>query len=281
MSPLSAVATVDIRENRLSSLSAAISGLASLPALCHLRVDLKGGDTDLAMLTAELQSLETINGAPVVRQGQGGGTSSAGGAGAAASSTAAAATAAAAEHRAVPARQQPPPRPAYSHAQAKAQAAAAAEEDQEEEAHASVPSAGDISAPPAGETAAATSARSAAEGVAAAAASATATTAAAVAPAAPSLPEVSMTEAALESVALLYGSLKALRGRVSREEDAALTGLFDGHVQAVMHGLAARLERTSDAHVRQSAILAAKWDLYDVCGSLAVELAAGHKPEFG
>jgi hypothetical protein len=87
--------------------------------------------------------------------------------------------------------------------------------------------------------------------------------------------EIAMTEDDLESVALLFGALKALRGTVAGVDDAALTVAFDAHVEAVMNSLRDKLEKEANPFVRQAEILQAKHDLYDIVAAHAAEHAAG------
>lgn len=93
------------------------------------------------------------------------------------------------------------------------------------------------------------------------------------APDLPPIREIAMTEGDLESVALVFGALKALRADVPGVDQDALTLAFDAHVEAVMDRLRGRMAEEAEPFVRQAEILKAKHDLYDVVAAQVVEHA--------
>lgn len=91
--------------------------------------------------------------------------------------------------------------------------------------------------------------------------------------------EVSLTEEDLETVAVLYGSVKALYGELSAEQDASLTQKFDSAVSGALHSLSDRIAHDEDPHVRQAAILWTKFELADICLAQLIEHAGAAAPE--
>ena len=83
--------------------------------------------------------------------------------------------------------------------------------------------------------------------------------------------EITISEKDLSDVAVLFGAIKSLVGDDPPGTDARLTSAFDSHVSGVVKGLSALLGTLEDPISRQSAILSAKFDLYDVCFSAALE----------
>ena len=55
----------------------------------------------------------------------------------------------------------------------------------------------------------------------------------------------------LENVALLYTTIKTLRGSISDAEDARLTDVFDRHLQKVIDELNHKLAGITDPYLRQ------------------------------
>lgn len=90
-----------------------------------------------------------------------------------------------------------------------------------------------------------------------------------------------LNEADLESIAVLFNAVKALRGRVPQEEEAALTARFDDTVESVLTELHVALDQTHNAHQRRARIVRAKASLYDLSFELVVHLASTVKAELG
>ena len=119
--------------------------------------------------------------------------------------------------------------------------------------------------------------------------------------------EVSLTEGDLESVAVLFGGIKSLRGKLSTADDARLTAQFDGHIRNAMGQLKDKLDELTDPFERQAEIVMvsacdaafvkslvsfpfvhctyarvqAKYRLYDICYQESVEFASLQSREFG
>ena len=106
--------------------------------------------------------------------------------------------------------------------------------------------------------------------------------AAAPSPATESAGLISMTQQDLQAVAVLYSKIKQLygaRGNLTVERDNQLTGFFDAHVQGTLQAVSATLETIDDPFLRQSEILAAKHELFEVCFAQTVSLIEATDPE--
>eukprot|EP01029_Cantina_marsupialis_P007920 TRINITY_DN1903_c0_g1_i1.p1 TRINITY_DN1903_c0_g1~~TRINITY_DN1903_c0_g1_i1.p1 ORF type:complete len:660 (+),score=241.96 TRINITY_DN1903_c0_g1_i1:96-2075(+) len=93
--------------------------------------------------------------------------------------------------------------------------------------------------------------------------------------------EVTMTQQDLESVAVLYGAIRALHGTLSREEDSRMTAAFDNHVQTIMKDLGSKLDQLEDPFMRQSEILMGKHMLYQICFNEITSMTSKKDPQFG
>lgn len=95
--------------------------------------------------------------------------------------------------------------------------------------------------------------------------------------------EVALTQEDLESVAVLFGAIKAVRSVPSasgvKVDVAQLANNFDKHVNLVINRLNQRLAAMDDKARRQTEILMAKHGLFDVCFEEVINYATTFNPQ--
>lgn len=75
----------------------------------------------------------------------------------------------------------------------------------------------------------------------------------------------------LEIIAVLYDSIRALRRRIDEENDKNLADDFDRHLKNVMTELNESISNEGPAHIKNANLLKAKFSLYEICFTKAVE----------
>jgi hypothetical protein len=85
----------------------------------------------------------------------------------------------------------------------------------------------------------------------------------------------------LETIAVLYDSIRALRRRIDEENDKNLADDFDRHLKNVMTELNESITTDDPAHVKNANLLKAKFSLYEICFTKAVEYIKAEDEETG
>lgn len=75
----------------------------------------------------------------------------------------------------------------------------------------------------------------------------------------------------LEIIAVLYDSIRALRRRIDEENDKNLADDFDRHLKNVMTELNESITTDDPTHIKNANLLKAKFSLYEICFTKAVE----------
>ena len=70
--------------------------------------------------------------------------------------------------------------------------------------------------------------------------------------------KIELGQSDLENVAVLYTTIKTLRGSISDAEDARLTDVFDRHLQKVIDELNHKLAGITDPYLRQGVSFASR-----------------------
>ena len=85
----------------------------------------------------------------------------------------------------------------------------------------------------------------------------------------------------LETIAVLYDSIRALRRRIDEENDKNLADDFDRHLKNVMTELNESITTDDPAHIKNANLLKAKFSLYEICFTKAVEYIKAEDEETG
>ena len=75
----------------------------------------------------------------------------------------------------------------------------------------------------------------------------------------------------LEIIAVLYDSIRGLRRRIDEENDKNLADDFDRHLKNVMTELKESITTDDPSHIKNANLLKAKFSLYEICFTKAVE----------
>jgi Ca2+-binding EF-hand superfamily protein len=85
----------------------------------------------------------------------------------------------------------------------------------------------------------------------------------------------------LEIIAVLYDSIRELRRRIDQENDKNLADDFDRHLKNVMTELNESITTDDPKHIKNSNLLRAKFSLYEICFTKAVEYMKSMDEEVG
>ena len=85
----------------------------------------------------------------------------------------------------------------------------------------------------------------------------------------------------LETIAVLYDSIRGIRRRIDEENDKNLADDFDGHLKNVMTELNESITTDDPNHIKNANLLKAKFSLYEICFTKAVEYMKAVDEEAG
>lgn len=85
----------------------------------------------------------------------------------------------------------------------------------------------------------------------------------------------------LEIIAVLYDSIRELRRRIDQENDKNLADDFDRHLKNVMTELNESITTDDPNHIKNANLLRAKFSLYEICFTKAVEYMKSMDEEVG
>lgn len=85
----------------------------------------------------------------------------------------------------------------------------------------------------------------------------------------------------LEAIAVLYDQIRTVRKEQDPSSDKELAEDFDKHLKTVMFELSDQLKQPEPYHIKNSNIVKAKMQLYEICFTKAKEYLDAVNPEVG